>query len=88
MRYDFLTISVNSIALISSNMKRIQPPLRRIEIFEYLNKCVTSNSMIYFQETHSLKNFAKEWEDEMQGTLFLLTQEKQTLASCGSVFLG
>ena len=43
---------------------------KRIKIFEYLKNYVTSNSVIFLQETHSSVKDEKLWNDEFEGQLF------------------
>ena len=49
---------------------QMQAISKRIKIFEYLKNYVTSNGVIFLQETHSSVKDEKLWNDEFEGQLF------------------
>ena len=52
----------NSIGFISNNVKGIQSFEKRIKIFGYLKKAITSCGFIFLQETHSTIHDEKKME--------------------------
>ena len=61
---------MNNICFISNNVKGLRVISKRIKIYEYLKNCVTSNGIIFLQETHSSVKDEKIWNDEFEGHLF------------------
>ena len=61
---------MNNLSFISNNVKGLQAISKQIKIFEYLKNCVTSNGVIFLQETHSSVKDEKLWNDEFEGQLF------------------
>ena len=61
---------LNNLRFISNNAKGLQAISKRIKIFEYLKNYVTSNGVIFLQETHSSIKDEKLWNDEFEGQLF------------------
>ena len=73
---------MNSLTFISNNVQGIQAIPKRIEIFEYLKNCITSNYFIFLQETHTFVKDEKVWSDEFEGRLFFYHDKTN---SCGVV---
>ena len=49
---------------ISNNVKGLRSSPKRIKVFEYLKKNLSSNGFLFFQETHSSSADEKKWADE------------------------
>ena len=60
----------NYIQFISNNVKGLQPLEIRIEVFEYLKNCISSNGFMFLRETHSTVFDEKRWQDELKGNFF------------------
>ena len=60
----------NKLCFISNNVKGNQAYDKRIKLFEYRRKYVIPNGFVFLQETHSIENDEKQWEDESKGQLF------------------
>ena len=60
----------NSIHFISNTVKEIQPCEKRIKIFEYLKKAITSCGFVFLQEAHFIIHDEKKWNNEFKGKLF------------------
>ena len=43
---------MNNLSFISNNVKGLQVISKRVKIFDYLKNYVTSNGVIFLQETH------------------------------------
>ena len=71
---------MTNLSFTSNNVKGIQAVSKRIKIFEYLKKYVTSNGFIFIQETHSSVKDEKVWSDEFEGQLFF---SRGKTNSCG-----
>ena len=72
---------MNNLSFVSSNVKGLQVISKRIKIFEYLKNYVTSNGVIFLQETHSPVKDEKLWNDEFEGQLFFSHSKTN---SCGA----
>ena len=55
---------------ISNNIKGLQNSLKRIKIFEFLKKNLSSNGFLFLQETHSSLPDGKKWVDELKRPIF------------------
>ena len=61
---------MNNLSFISNNVEGLQAISKWIKIFEYLKNYVTSNGVIFLQETHSSVKDEKLWNDEFERQLF------------------
>ena len=67
---------------ISNNVKGIENSLKRLKTFNYLKENISSNGVLFLQETHSSSKDEIKWKDELKGKLFFLHGKTN---SCGVV---
>ena len=60
----------NNLNFVSNNVKGLQGRDKKIKLFKYLKNCISSNGLVFLQETHSSLNVEKKWADEFKGQLF------------------
>ena len=65
----------DNLKFISNNVKEIQKSKKRIKIFEYLKNSISHNGFIFLQETHSSVDDEIRWCDELNGSLYFLTEK-------------
>ena len=59
---------------ISNNVKGIENSLKRLKTFNYLKENISSNGVLFLQETHSSSKDEIKWKDELKGELFFLLE--------------
>ena len=67
-------------SFISNNVKGICSSEKRLKTFEYLKKNIHLNGFAFLQETHSLTQDEKKWEDDYKDSLFF---SQGSSYSCG-----
>lgn len=72
---------------ITNNVKGLQLSKKRLKLFEYFRDKLSSNGILFLQETHSTINNELKWKDEFKGALFFSHGKSN---SCGVLigFLG
>ena len=65
-----MSIMKGNYNFISSNVKGIKTPEKRLKLFGYLRNNININGFIFLQETHSSSNDEQEWKDDFRGPLF------------------
>ena len=72
---------------ITNNVKGLQLSKKCLKLFEYFRDKLSSNGIIFLQETHSTINNELKWKDEFKGALFFSYRKSN---SCGVLigFLG
>ena len=55
---------------ITNNVKGLQLSKKRLKLFEYFRDKLSSNGILFLQETHSTINNELKWKDEFKGALF------------------
>ena len=58
------------INFISNNVRGIQNSLKRLKISNYLKENISSNDVLFLQETHFSSKDPMKWKDEFKGELF------------------
>ena len=54
---------------ITNNVKGLQSSKKRLKLFEYFRDKLSSNGILFLQETHSTINNELKWRDEFKGSL-------------------
>ena len=67
-------------SFISNNVKDVRSPEKRSKIFEYVKNNIHHNSFVFMQETHSLTQDEKKWNDDFKDPLFF---SLGSTSSCG-----
>ena len=72
---------------ITNNVKGLQLSKKRLNLFEYFRDKLSSNGILFLQETHSTINNKLKWKGEFKGALFFSHGKSN---SCGVLigFLG
>ena len=72
---------------ITNSVKGLQLSKKRLKLFEYFRDKLSSNGILFLQETHSTINNELKWKDEFKGALFFAHGKSN---SCGVLigFLG
>ena len=55
---------------ITNNVKGLQLSKKSLKLFEYFREKLSSNGILFLQETHSTINNKLKWKDEFKGALF------------------
>ena len=72
--------NVNSLLIITNNIKGVQIKNRCLSIIEYFKNKIGKNGILFLQETHSTISDEGKWKDEFSGTVFY---SHGTSNSCG-----
>ena len=72
--------NVNSLHIITNNIKGMQNKNKRLSIIEYFKNKIGKNGILFLQETHSTISDEGKWKDELSGPVFYL---HGTSNSCG-----
>ena len=55
---------------LTNNVKGLQSSKKRVKIFEYFKNNIGHRGILFLQETHSLIDTEKQWNDEFMGQLY------------------
>ena len=72
--------NINSLHIITNNIKGIQNKNKRLSIVEYFKNKIGKNEILFLQETHSTTSDEGKWKDEFSGPVFY---SHGTSNSCG-----
>ena len=72
--------NVNSLHIITNNIKETQNKNKRLSIIEYFKNKIGKNGISFLQETHSTTNDEGKWKDEFSRPVFY---SHDTSKSCG-----
>ena len=80
-------MNVINFNFIANNVKGLQLSKKRLKLFGYFRNKLSSNGILFLQETHSTINNELKWKDEFEGALFFSNGKSN---SCGVLidFLG
>ena len=72
--------NVNSLHIITNNIKGMQNKNKRLSIIEYFKNEIGKNGILFLQETHSTISDEGKWKDEFSAPAFY---SNGTSNSCG-----
>ena len=72
--------NVNSLHIITNNIKGMQNENKRLSIIEYVKNKIGKNGILFLQETHSTVSDEGKWKVEFSGPVFY---SHGTSNSCG-----
>ena len=67
---DKLILNAINFNFITNNVKGLLLSKKRLKLFEYFRNKLSSNGMLFLQETHSTINNELKWKDKFKGALF------------------
>ena len=63
--------NINSLHIITNNIKVVQKKNKRLYIVEYFKNKVGKNWLLFLQETHLTTSNEGKWKDEFSGPVFI-----------------
>ena len=70
--------SFDNLSFITNNVKRIKSIKKRLKLIEYFKSIITTNGILFLQETHSSSDDEQKWRDNFGGNTFFSHRKRNS----------